>query len=373
MLVLHIIAGLNDGGAEAVLYRLCKNDVSHRHIVISLMDEGKYGTLLQEAGVLVHCLNLSRGRVNFPAIRALWVLLRYERPDAVQTWMYHADLLGGVVARLAGLRNVVWGIHHTILEPGKSKRGTILTARILAFLSWVVPRRIVVCATKSVSAHGKLGYDKSRMVVIPNGYDLEKFVPSFSDRARLRTKWSVTSDCVLLGMVGRFDPQKDHSNLLMALELLNSMGVNFHCVLVGTELDSDNAAIVRQIDQAGLNARVRLLGQRDDIPAVMTALDVHVLSSSAEAFPNVLAEAMACGTPCVTTDVGDAALIVGDTGWVVPAKNSLLLAEGLVQACMTLKNNPEEWQRRKKAARKRIVENFSIQEMCAIYANVWSG
>lgn len=337
------------------------------------MNEGKYGPLLREVGVEVHSLNLARGRISLPALRQLWCLLRRQRTDTVQTWMYHADLLGGVMARFAGLRNVVWGIHHTTLEAGNSRRCTMLIARLLALLSWVVPRRIAVCARKSVAVHGALGYDKARMVVIPNGYSLQQFAPNATARSRLRFEWSVPTECLLLGMVGRFDPQKDHANLLNALARLNSQGVNFMSILIGTEIDADNTTLVRQIEHARLQKRVRLLGRREDIHAVMGALDVHVLSSSAEAFPNVLAEAMACGTPCVTTDVGDAAFIVGDTGWVVPPQNSLLLAEGLLQAYKTWKNNPTEWQHRKVSARNRIVENFSIEKMCASYTSVWNG
>jgi glycosyltransferase involved in cell wall biosynthesis len=184
--VTHIITGLNDGGAEAVLYRLCTHDGAHRHTVISLMDEGKYGPLLRAAGVEVLCLDMPRGHLRPRALWRLWHWLRTQRPDVVQTWMYHADLLGGVVARLAGIRAVVWGIHHTTLEPGESSRATRLIARLLARLSRRVPRRIVACAGRGVQVHGALGYDTARMRVVPNGYDLARFAPDPGSRARLR-------------------------------------------------------------------------------------------------------------------------------------------------------------------------------------------
>lgn len=329
MHVAHIITGLNDGGAEAVLYRLCTHDEQDRHTVVSLMDEGKYGPVLRKAGIDVHCLHLPRGRLRPAAPWRLWRLLRALDPDVVQTWMYHADLIGGLAARLAGQRAIVWGIHHTTLEPGKSSRATIAIAHVLARLSRRVPCRIAVCAQRAVAVHGELGYDTGRMVVIPNGYDLARFAPDAAARARLRAQWQVPEGVPLLGMVGRFDPLKDHANLIRALGLLKGRGIDVACVLVGTGVDAGNTALRQQIEDAGLSAQVRLLGRRDDVPAVMNALDLHVLPSAGEAFPNVLAEAMACGTPCVTTDVGDAALIVGDTGWVVPPRNPGALAAAL--------------------------------------------
>ena len=371
MHITHIITGLNDGGAEAVLYRLCSHDTVCRHTVIALMDEGKYGALLRQAGVAVHCLNLPRGQVRLAALWRLWRLLRELRPDVVQTWMYHADLIGGLIARLALGRNVVWGIRHTTLEPGKSSRGTIWIARLLARLSRLVPRRIAVCAHKAVAVHGALGYDTTRMVVIPNGYNLAQFAPDVSARARLRAEWAVPDTLQLLGMVGRFDPQKDHANLLLALAQLRQQGESFRCVLVGTGLTEANSALVHHIEQAGLKEQVLLLGRRNDIPAVMNALDVHVLSSAfGEAFPNVLAEAMACGTPCVTTDVGDAALIVGETGWVVPSQNSVALADA-IHAAVCAQKDATAWLARQQAARQRVVVSFSIEKMVLAYHEVW--
>ena len=370
MNVLHVITGLDDGGAEAVLYRLVTHDPQDTHHVVSLMGEGKYGPLLRQAGATVTALDMPRGRVTWRGMAGLWRVLGGERPDVVQTWMYHADLLGGVLARLQGIP-VVWGIRNSTLVPGQSPRSTLWVARACAGLSRAVPRRIVACAQAAVAVHAALGYDARRMVVIPNGYDLSRFAPDPDARRRLRAEWNVPEDVPLIGMVARYDRQKDHANLIDALARLAQQALVFRAVLVGAQVDERNTALMQRLDAAGLRERVRLLGPTSDVPAVMNALDLHVLSSAyGEAFPNVLAEAMACGTPCVTTDVGDAALILGETGWVAPTKDSAALAEA-IGAALQAWSDQAAWVRRQAACRAHIAEHFSIDSMVQRYRSVW--
>lgn len=371
MFVVHIITGLNNGGAEAVLYRLCKNDEAVKHTVISMMDKGKYGIMLEENGVEVYCLNMPQGRVTFSGVKKLYGLLKELKPDVVQTWMYHADLIGGTIARLAGFKSVFWNVRHSILEKGSSKRSTILIAKLCAILSNFIPKKIICCAQKALEVHSNLGYQRNKMVVIGNGYKLDTFRPSESDRRVVRDELSITSNMNVVGMVGRFDPQKDHANLLSSISLVKQQGVDFKCLLVGADLSCNNTYFVNEIKKLGLYSNVVLLEQRDDIPAIMNALDVHLLSSFSEGFPNVLCEAMACGTPCVTTDVGDAALIVSNTGWVVPSRNAEDLAAAIVSALNEKEGSLEVWSNRKEKCRKRVVENFGIEEMIEKYHAVW--
>lgn len=375
MQIFHIITGLSDGGAEAVLYRLCTNDTLNQHTtVVSLMGAGKYGPLLEEAGVRVVCLDMPRGRVTLGGLWRLWRTIRRERPAVVQTWMYHADLIGGVVARLAGVRRVFWGIRHSDLVPGESSRSTIAVAKLCAWLSRFVPTGIACCAERARSVHMALGYVAHKFKVISNGYDISQLKPDIEARQHLRDQWSVPGDTPLLGMVARFDPQKDHANLLASLAALKTQGWVFRCVLVGSEMETDNAILSKWINEYDLQEEISLLGQRSDIPAVMSALDVHVLSSAfGEAFPNVLAEAMACDTPCVTTDVGDASLIVGETGWVVPPRDSQALASALASALEEYSDAPQDWTARQREARERIVGQFSITAMVERYRELWAG
>lgn len=371
MNIFHIITGLSDGGAEAVLYRLCSFDKQNRHTVISLMGSGKYGTLLETSGITVHCLNMPRGRVTLSGLWRLWRLLRSERPDVVQTWMYHADFIGGIVARLAQTPIVCWGMHNSNLEPGKSALSTILTVRMCAWVSHWVPHAIISCSEKAASVHQALGYAREKFAIIPNGYNIMEFAPDPEARAQLRREWGISEQTILLGLVARYSPQKDHANLINALRLIKHKKWPFQCVLVGAEMDANNHELYRLIESQGVTDNVLLLGLRHDIPGVMNALDIHVLSSGfGEAFPNVLAEAMACGTPCVTTDVGDAAVIVGDMGWIVPPSNPELLANALLEAIAEMQDT-EKWSVRSSKCRERIVLNFSLERMVDNYHNVW--
>lgn len=370
--VMHVISNLNDGGAEGALYRLCIHSHHYKHVVVSMMDCGKYGPMLEAAGIGLYCLEMPQGKPTWKGVVSFWRLLRTVRPDVVQTWMYHADLMGGLMARLAGVHRVYWGIRHGNLTPGTVKRSTILIAKLCALLSKFVPDRIVSCSLNASNSHVAIGYEKSRMTVIPNGYDVSRFTPDPTARASLRSEWGACDGSFVLGMVARFNAQKDHANLFHALRILKGQGRLFHCVLVGPEMDGGNLQLQSLLQKFDVTDVVRLLGARRDVPAVMNALDLHVLSSLGEAFPNVLAESMACGTPCVTTDVGDAAYIVGESGWVVQPQDSLLLSDAIAKAMDLCEAVDGDWLSRKNLARLRIVDYFGIDKMVLDYDAIWN-
>ncbi|MFE8073382.1 glycosyltransferase [Marinobacteraceae bacterium S3BR75-40.1] len=371
--VVHVITGLNDGGAEGVLARLCLHSKQAQHVVVSLMDAGKYGPLLAEAGVAVHCLGMKSGIPSAFKFIKLIRLIKSEDPDVVQTWMYHADLLGGIAARLAGVRRVFWGIRRSSLEKGKSSRLTLWLARSCALLSKWVPEKVICCANKALTVHAEVGYQKSKLLVIPNGYDLAQFKSDCTLSESVRIEFCLGSDLFVLGNVARFDPLKDHSNLLQALAQVAEQRCNFRCLLVGRGMSTDNAVLKAGIFELGLQEKVILAGQRRDIPAIMNALDLHVLSSCSEGFPNVLAEAMACGTPCVTTNVGDALEIIGDAGLCCPPSNPKALADVILKMHNEWQDSPEAWQRHRAASAQRIADRFSIGGMVARYEACWFG
>lgn len=370
MTIAHIITSLNNGGAEGVLYRLCLHDKNNEHIVISMMNTGKYGPLLQEHGIKVYCLNMQQGRLSLKGIIKLYKLLRAIKPNVVQTWMYHADLIGGIVARIAGIKKIFWNIRHSYLQKGSSKNSTIFIAHVCARLSCIIPTKIICCAHKAKEVHEALGYKAAKLVVIPNGYDFSEYYPDEIKRRTFRSELNISEDTILLGMVGRYDPLKDHHNLLQAIAILSKTYQNFKLCLIGKELNINNNILMNIIYDFDLTNSVLLLDQRKDIPYVMNGLDIHILSSSSEAFPNVIAEAMACGIPCISTNVGDANIIIRDSGWLVPPKQPQALAQA-IEIAITEMTSDELWQKRKHLVHTQVSNQFSIQKMISSYQDIW--
>lgn len=361
-----IITNLATGGAEGMLLKLLQRIDRNRFnpTVVSLMGLGDIGPRIQSLGIPVHALGMDQGK---PSLRKFWKLvrlLRQLRPDVVHTWMYHADLAGGLAARLAGQKRIVWGIRHSDLSEGENKRATLWVVKACALLSRWIPARILSCSRRARDVHAAVGYEPDKMEVIPNGFDLACFVPDTAARSSVRTELGLPPEALLVGLVARFDPQKNHIGFVHAAALLHAQLTDVHFVLAGAGIDDGNAALNIAIARAGLQEHVHLLGRRDDIPRLMAALDVLASSSHGEAFPNVLGEAMACGVPCAVTDVGDSAEIVGNTGRVVPAGDMA----GLSDEILALLRLPvEKRMAMGMQARARVAENYEIGHVVDLY------
>ena len=368
--IVHVTTGLRDGGAEAVLTRLCLHELVCRHVVVSLMGRGKYADVLEAHGIHVEALALTRVGALLSGLGRLRRLLRHLQPTVVQTWMYHANLLGGLAARSTGQRHVVWGIRHSTHDAATTRWSTRVVAWACARLSAVVPEQIVCAGERARVVHQAAGYPAARLVSIPNGIDLADYADAPEQRHQLRAGWGITPDMPLIGMVARWDPQKDHRSLLDALQRVAASGRRFHTLLVGHGIDPAQPAWRDALRAHGLTERVTLVGARADVPAVLQALDLHVLSSAyGEAFPNAVLEALASGVPCVVTDVGDAARLVDDAGWVVPPRHPAALAEAISVALDAMRDGAS-WQARRAASRERSAP-YTLDRMCAAYRAVW--
>ena len=369
----HVITGLATGGAETTLLRLLSHTNRERFDpqVYSLSDiSGPIESEIRALRIPVHSLRM---RVAVPSplpVLELSRLLRVQRPDVVQTWMYHADLVGGIAAKIASPSvPVIWGIRNGNLDPQAIKPRTMYVARMCAKMSPWLPRVIVSCGYATRELHSALGYDRTRMSVVPNGFDVQLFRPDSGARHRIRAELGVSPTTTLVGCVSRFHPDKDPRNFVDAAARLHARLPDVRFVFCGRGLNPTNPELTRWIESARLTGAVHLLGERRDVPQVLPALDLATSPSRAEGFPNAVGEAMACGIPCVVTNVGDSAFLVGPTGRVVPPRDSHALADAWYTL---LAEERERLPGLGRQARQRIRTTFSVERMIRAYEAIYA-
>jgi glycosyltransferase involved in cell wall biosynthesis/ubiquinone/menaquinone biosynthesis C-methylase UbiE len=367
--VLHVISGLGPGGAETVLYRLTTHSPNFDHEVISLSGRDWYSSRLEASGIAVRHIRSASVVSVIPGLIKLYWLMRKSRADLVQAWMYRGNFMAGICSRLAG-KPVLWNIRCSTLEP--LRLGSRILARAGGKLARWIPDYVINCSVESARLHASLGYDRAEGGVIANGYDPEIFFPDDRRNPGFRESLGIDAQTFMVGAIGRWHPQKGLPELLRSLRALNDRGISARLLMAGRGLSEANADLMRLIDETGCRDLTILLGERSDIPDIARVPDVHVLASiGTEGFPNVVAETMLSGTPNVVTNIGDAARIVGDTGWVVEPKNSTALADGLESAYREWRSSPAAWKQRRESARQRIIDNFTLERMVQSYENVW--
>lgn len=365
MRILNVITGLNTGGAETMLLKLCGGlrakgaDVE----VVSLLEPGTVGRRIAETGVPVVGLGMRRGVPSPGALASLIALLRRRRPHIVLSWLYHADLLAFAATRFAPRSALVWNLRCSYMNLAEYRRTTGLTVRACAAFSRF-PDAVMANSDEAIRFHESLGYRPRRTQVVPNGFDTERFRPDAEARRALRERVGAAEDDFLVGLAGRHDPMKDHATFLDAAGRAMAENPRLRFALCGTGVDEDNRNLAERIRTAGLGDRVHLLGRLDDMPGFMAGLDLLALSSVGESFPNVLGEAMACGVPCVSTDVGDAAAIIGDTGSVVPPRDPQALARALLNVS---RMSRESLRNAGSAARLRVEQEYGLESVTEKY------
>lgn len=364
--ILHLITGLGLGGAEAMLANVVYglDPARFQHKVVSLTDAGAHGPKLRATGVEVLALRMTRGIPSWRAWRQLRQCLRTEAPHVVQTWMYHADLVGLVAT--VGLKTtaLIWNLRCADMEFAHYSRLTAWIVRALARAS-AKPYGVVVNSMAGQRHHLTLGYQPRRWEVIPNGFDITKFKPDSTAAHRICLELGIPPETPLIGMVARVDPMKDHETFLRAAVLLKDLDQKPAFVMIGAGTE----ALASRIAAYGLTGNTRLLGVRSDVARFMPAFRLLALSSISEGFPNVLGEAMAAGVCCVATDIGDVRALIGETGIVVPPRDPVELANGMREV---LSLSPQSYATRAAAARQRIVQYYALDAIIQKYDALYS-
>jgi glycosyltransferase involved in cell wall biosynthesis len=358
---------LETGGAEITLYKLLSHlDTSVFDCkVISLSDVGTIGKRIQDLGINVQPLHMKSWLQNPMAFRSLVRRLKQLKPDIVQTWMYHANLIGLLATFFSGKIPVIWNIRASRMDLSQYTRQLGWTVKACALFSKYT-NAIIVNSLTAREDHIQLGYRAPQWIHIPNGIDTNEFRPNPVAYFNFREELNLSGDVFLVGMIARFDPKKDHQTFLQAAHILSNDIPSVKFILCGRGITEDNLTIMSQVESLSLKNSVFLLGEREDISRIMAALDIASSSSAfGEGFPNTIAEAMACGVPCVVTDVGDSAQVVGETGIVVPARNPDALAKAWMQIFDKVAAGGEQL---KQLSRQRIENQFHLSEMVRKYS-----
>jgi glycosyltransferase involved in cell wall biosynthesis len=366
---MHVITGLDSGGAEMMLFKLLSGSRdSLQSMVVSLKDQGTIGPSITKLGVPVECLHLRPSLPNPARFLSLVSLVREFRPQLVQGWMPHGNLaasLAQVASRSAA--PVIWNVRMSLDNADGEKNSTLGLIRLGALFSRH-PTKIIYNSFTGAKEHESHGYRATQSVVISNGFDCDLFRPDEDAHNRICQQLGLESKAVLIGLVARFHPAKDHFGFLEAASSVSAARPDARFLLVGKGSIDTETILTTQISRLNLKGRVLLLGERSDASQLTAGFDIACSSSTYEGFSNSIGEAMACGVPCVVTEVGDSAYLVGNTGLVVPPRNPEALAHAIVEL---IHAGPAKRKELGMEARRRIESEFSLPTIVRRYEDLY--
>ena len=364
MRIVFVVGSLQTGGAERQLGCLATGLAARGHDVfvttffpggqnereISSCKALRIRSLAtrKNRGLLIHLLQL----VSAPW--KLGKLIREVQPDCVYSMLHLSNLYAWLATKSCYGVALVWGYRASNTHLNWKR---LLPERICSLLSGSVPLVIANSFAGARYAREERGFHPKKMMVVPNGIDTDVFRLNVEEAQALRNELGIDNTACAIGMVGRIDPLKGHECFIRAAQYVSVREPKAVFLIVGggrAELIEELKELARKL---GVSERIRWLGNRDDMPTVYSAFDVFVSASRSEGFPNVVGEAMACQAPCVVTDVGDSAEIVGDLGRVVPPDNYQALGESILLELSTCRNAD------KAKLRDRIEEKFSLNTL----------
>jgi len=366
--ILHVISGLQTGGAETMLYRLLSASKSKttEHRVICLGKSGSVGNKIRDGGIHVDVLG-GKGRLSAPrVIPTATRLAKLYQPDVIQGWMYDGNLAAWFIAKGCGAK-FAWNVRHSLSDISHEPLGLRFVIRLSAYLS---ANAAVIIYNSHVSAlqHSAIGFAKEKKQVIPNGFDTSVFKPDKDARTRVRTELGIPENSFLIGMIARYHPMKDHLGFIKVAGELSHSYPEAYFLLVGSGVDNDNKILHDAVERAGIHSRALLLGERQDTMVLTAALDVAVSASAwGEGFSNVVGEAMSCGVPCIATNIGDAKQLIDKTGLIVPPEDYPAMSGAISRLLSDHKLRVSLGE----SARSRIVENYSLDSITREYEKLW--
>lgn len=370
MKVLHIITDLDVGGTEIVLLNLLRKQDKNKcqSVVLSIKSPGKIAEKIQECGVPVHSLYIDSKWRILKVLCGVIRVIRKEKPDIINTWLYHADFIGFIASKLCLKKNVIWNIRCSDIDQNKLMLSTLITLKINSFLSRFVTC-IIVNSIKGKKWHSDRGFRPLSWEYIPNGYDINDWETSVEKRSEIRNELKLNDDSFVVGMVARYDHLKDHATFLKAMRLVISDLPNISVIMIGKDVDDNNVELSEIIRSLGLNESVILLGIKNKMIDYYACMDLLVMSSVTEGFPNVIGEAMSAGLPCISTNVGDASSLINDKHRIVAVRNHMEMGNKIINYIQLGKGERESIS---KASRHRVLENYSLDMMVTRYQQLYN-
>jgi glycosyltransferase involved in cell wall biosynthesis len=363
--VIHLITSLGAGGAEGTLLRLA-GELKNQQIeqtVVTLKSGGPREAELISMGVELHALGVNSFFSFIKGIFKFRKIARAYKPDVIQTWLYHADFMG-LLARPKRAK-LVWNIRcaqQTIKDAGLS---TYFLIRLLSLLSPLVDG-VIFNSTSGRKWHKEIGYRPKSSTVILNGFDSQHWTPNCQNRKLFRERYAKHESPLFVGLIARYHPIKDHDCFLRAISIARQSIPQITAVLAGEGVTAENNHLRSLAHDLGLEGHVLFLGRRKDTKSIVQGLDCCVLTSKSEGFPNVLGEAMLCGVPCVSTDVGDARDILDGLGPIAPSGVPDAVAAGIIS---TLRKTPKEMEFLAQSIRESIKSRYSMDALWGNYKN----
>ncbi len=380
MKILHIINSLKKGGAEGNLYRLCKfQKKKYRSkiniVIITLFDNGFFESKLKKMGIRIYSLKLNKKNKFFYLMKKIFLLRKYitnQNPDIIQSWMYHSNFLTLFIPKLFYDR-IFWNIRHSELNFKISKKMTVFLSLICGALSRVIPKKIIYCSERSIKFHEKHHlYSKNKTVLIYNGYDHKNYFFSKLLRMNFRKKYKIKKKQIILGYAGRYAKQKNIPSLLLAFSKVVKKYKSIYLFMAGKDINLENNELVNHIKKIDIENKVIFLNEQKNLLEFYNGIDLLILTSFSESFPNVVAESMLCSTPVLSSNAGCSKKIINGCGFVMKNNNTQSIFRNLEKIIQLQSNNSKNWKTLKKKTRLQIIKNFSISNTSNEYLQNWA-
>ena len=379
MKIIHIINSLKKGGAEGNLFRLCefqkkkyKNKIDIT--IITLIDNGFYKSDLKKMGIRVFSLKINLKKKFFDFISKIIELRKFikkKNPNIIQSWMYHSNFITLFIPKFF-YNKLFWNIRHSELNFKISKKITILISIICGLFSRVVPKSIIYCSKKSIDFHeNQHFYSKYKTSLIYNGYSDKIFYPSKQLRLKFRKKHKINKSDIICGYAGRYAKQKNIPNLLIAFSKIIKNYNNVYLYMAGKDINSQNKELTSYSNNLKIEKKVFFLNDQKSLLEFYNGIDLLILTSHSESFPNVIAESMLCSTPVLSSDAGCSKIIINKYGFILGKNDHQSIFKNLNKIIIFFMNNKSKWRFLKKKSRLQIKKNFSIPSMANLYLKKW--